>query len=78
MKLEVGDIVTMHNPLGDRSAPITSIDGNKAYSILRVFHVKIWQGKYVYEYGRRANSTVNIYTVEKVKPNEALGIDKSA
>lgn len=70
MKLEVGDIVTMHNPLGDRSAPITSIDGNKAYCRLRLFHVKIWHGKYVYEYGKRANYTVNTYTVEKQPTNE--------
>ena len=63
----VGDIVTVHNPLlsSEHSKyPVTRLDGNKAVTKFRDFNRKIYNGKYVYEFGKRINPTYsNTYTV---------------
>ena len=61
-KLQVGDIVVVSNMLtGIRHYPVLSIDGNKARTKFRVFHVRIYDGNQVYEYGKRITSTDNSY-----------------
>lgn len=67
MKLQVGDIITVHNPLGPLPKyPVISIDGNMALTRFRVFHTKVWREKYVYEYGKRTSLVYeNTYTVER-------------
>lgn len=68
-KLEIGDIITVYNPLLDPEKskyPVTKIEGNKAITKFRNFNRKIYNGKYVYEYGKRLNGIYNnTYIVEE-------------
>jgi len=67
MKLEIGDIVIVNNPLIEATRyPVTSINGNKAITGFRNFNRKIYNGKYVYEFGKRLSPVYNnTYIVEK-------------
>ena len=68
-KLEVGDIVRVHNPLfknGYKDYPVTKVDGNKAITKFRTFNTKIYNGRNVYVFGVRESPIYNnIYTVRK-------------
>jgi len=65
-RLEVGDIVTVHNALSDpREYSVTKIEGNKAFTGFRNFNCKIWHEIYVYEFGKTTDSQWdNVYRVD--------------
>ena len=70
--LEKGDIIKVINPLlKDEYSkyPVKKIDGNKAITDFRDFNKKIYNEKYVYEYGKRLSPIYNnTYLVIKSKP----------
>lgn len=67
-RLEVGDVIRVHNPLitEDRALyPVLCVEGNRARTTFRTFNTRVWHGKYVYEFGKRASVVYNnTYTVE--------------
>lgn len=66
-RLKVGDIITVHNPLRNQENskyPVKRIDGNMAITGFRNFNVKIYNGRFVFEFGKRLNPVYNnTYTV---------------
>ncbi len=66
-KLNVGDIIHVGNPLRKEQYcyyPVTAIEGNKAKTGFRDFHVSIYFEKYIYEYGKRTSGVYdNSYTI---------------
>ena len=64
-KLRVGDIVIVSNALtGLSEYPVSRIEGNKAITNFRDFHVNIYPGGNVYEYGKRTDQWSNSYWVK--------------
>jgi hypothetical protein len=69
-KLKQGDIVVVSNALtGLSEYPVLRIEGKKAITKFRDFHINIYPNGYIYEYGR--NITTNYYWItNKDKSNE--------
>ena len=68
-KLQIGDIIIVSNPLcNDREYPVTSIEGNRAVTGFRTFSTRVYNGKRVYEHGKRLSPIYNnCYTVKEAK-----------
>ena len=58
-KLQVGDVIKIFNPLGNKTTTITKVEGNKAYSRFRNFNAKIHYRGQVYEYGKKLSRVYN-------------------
>jgi len=61
-RLEVGDVIKIHNPLMKEEYskyPVLSIDGNRAKTDFRTFNTKIYPGNKVYEFGKRQSAIYN-------------------
>lgn len=73
-ELEVGDTVEVCNPLRKKEYSfftVMKIVGNKAHTKFRVFHKRIYNNKYVYEYGKSMSMIYNNdYIVHKEKGDE--------
>ena len=69
-RLDIGDIVRVHNPFfkdGHKDYPVIKMDGNRATTKFRVFNAKVYNGRNVYEFGKRLSSVYNnTYTVEEL------------
>lgn len=67
-RLQVGDIITVNHPLlnsGDNGYAVEKIEGNKAFTKFRTFNTRVYDGRYVYEYGKKLSPVYNnVYTVE--------------
>ena len=65
-KLKIGDKILIENPLMSRETVVTAIDGNKAKTDFRIFHVDIYHNRFIYEHGKRLHPLYNnTYTVIK-------------
>ncbi len=71
-RLEIDDVIRVCNPLmpeGQTLYPVLSIKGNRARTAFRTFNIKVWCGKYVYEFGKRQTPGYNnVYVVEGKAP----------
>lgn len=65
-RLETGDIVIISTVLtGLKEYPVIRVEDNKAVTKFRIFNTKVYPCGYVYEYGKPAYGTTNLYWVRR-------------